>query len=92
MHPRLAGPTKAVPCRLLRVADVGQGLAFGHAAELLPPILRRGVPHAGALQSKDTVMVRWVDDYRSLVDFFSVAIVCSPDRFFKEDFLKDDEQ
>lgn len=34
----------------------------------------------------------WVHDYRSLIDFFSVVVVCSPDRFFKEDYLKDDQQ
>ena len=31
----------------------------------------------------------WVHDYRSLIDFFSVVVVCSPDRFFKEDYLTD---
>jgi hypothetical protein len=37
-------------------------------------------------------MSLWIDDYRSLIEFFSVAIICAPDRFFKEDFLKDNEQ
>jgi hypothetical protein len=37
-------------------------------------------------------MHNWVDDFTSLVEFFSMVIVCAPDNFFKEDYLTDDQQ
>ena len=34
----------------------------------------------------------WIRDYKSLIDFFSIVIVCAPNRFFREEYLNDDEQ
>ena len=37
-------------------------------------------------------MVRWVKHVDALPDFLSLVYLCAPDRFPKEDFLRDDEQ
>jgi hypothetical protein len=34
----------------------------------------------------------WVRDYISLIEFFTIVLVCAPDRFFKEDYLEEHEQ
>ncbi len=34
----------------------------------------------------------WVSSYKRFVDFLSYMVLCAPDKFPKEDFLRDDEQ